>query len=155
MRHGVWLPDPEGHRRRHMVTDKSAGVTVIVQDRVTPVTVWRGSFSAGADGGAEERPDSGNSVLEPTLPPDFLKSFSDELASFDEANEYVIDKYGSMGGYGDFLDEQLSSSFLRKLETELDWNLPGDQPGEGSWAQTAQVLSSANMTLEAWPERFR
>ena len=102
-----------------------------------------------------ERPDSGNSVLEPTLPPDFLKSFSDELASFDEANEYVIDKYGSMGGYGDFLDEQLSSSFLRKLETELDWNLPGDQPGEGSWAQTAQVLSSANMTLEAWPERFR
>mmetsp|Transcript_62681 Transcript_62681/g.123925 ORF Transcript_62681/g.123925 Transcript_62681/m.123925 type:complete len:219 (+) Transcript_62681:73-729(+) len=142
MRHGVWRPDPEGHPRRHMVSDAVTRIFVIVQDSVTPVTAWRGSFSAGANSNTEQRPDSGNSVLVPAAPPNFHEKLREELERFYEANEYVIDKYGSMGGYGNILEMQLSNLHRRVYEEHIGLDLPDEEVE----AHTAQVLGMASMT---------
>eukprot|EP00929_Paragymnodinium_shiwhaense_P018841 TRINITY_DN13040_c0_g1_i1.p1 TRINITY_DN13040_c0_g1~~TRINITY_DN13040_c0_g1_i1.p1 ORF type:complete len:222 (-),score=2.29 TRINITY_DN13040_c0_g1_i1:838-1503(-) len=142
MRHGVWLPDPEGHPRRRMVTDTVNGVTVIVQDGVTPVTVWRGSFSAAANSATQQTPDSGNSLLVPVLPPNYLGTLHREIDDFYWANEYVIEKYGDFGGFDDTLDAWLSNLGRRVYQEQVDWTLPGEEHPDSHQAPPAEWQSS-------------
>lgn len=58
MKHGIWLPDPEGNPRRVMIVDRTNNITIIVQDDVHIVTIWRGSFSAGANSDVSARSDA-------------------------------------------------------------------------------------------------